>query len=107
MASKLANVSSKQVNAQIARLEEAKSVAEKQKGLYVKVFFLKVNLATLESSRDKSKMIDFVCISLNVTAKPNSKTRYTHVLSPSFLGGRPFKRVTAVGQRTNSNSGIN
>ena len=37
MASKLADVSSKQVNAQIARLEEAKSVALKQKGMYVNV----------------------------------------------------------------------
>ena len=37
MASKLADVSSKQVNAQIARLEETKSVALKQKGMYVNV----------------------------------------------------------------------
>ena len=37
MASKLADVSSKQVNAQIARLEEAKSVALKQKRMYVNV----------------------------------------------------------------------
>ena len=37
MASKLADVSSKQVNAQITRLEEAKSVALKQKGMYVNV----------------------------------------------------------------------
>ena len=37
MASKLADVSSKQVKAEVKRLEEAKSIAEKLKRMYVKV----------------------------------------------------------------------
>lgn len=70
MASKLADVSSKQVNAQIARLEEAKSVALKQKGMYVKVrMHIKIQFHVFPRHTDAVFQLSFMALILSFASK--------------------------------------